>query len=111
MTLVGDQNLRILLEIGRDDDRRDVVANIVDRQEQVAGHQEIDLSGRQQRSIVHLRTAHLDLDVQPVLGVGSVSHCLVETAVTALGKPVGRKDNLVGCRGATRDQHCRHHGE
>ena len=85
----------ITLEEGRDDHCRDAVAHIVERQQQIPCHQEIQPPGRQHRPVVDLRAARLDFDIEPVAFIGAVHQCLVEPAMTALGQPVGAHDDLV----------------
>ena len=92
---VGDDGLRVLLEDGADHRHRHAVLYLVEGQQQVAGHQEVDLAGGQHGPVVHLRATLLDLHLQVVAPVGAVGHRLVEAAMAGLCAPVGGKDHLV----------------
>ena len=92
---VGHQRLRVLLEHRRHHHRGHRVLDVVEAVQQVAGHQEVDAPGRQQRPVVDLRPARLDGHVQAVLLVGAVGHRLVEAAVRGLGLPVGGESDLL----------------
>ena len=51
------QDLRVLLEDGRDHDHRDVVLDVVEGAEHAAAHVEVDLAGGEQLAVVDLRPA------------------------------------------------------
>ena len=95
--LIGmrDQHLRVLLEIGRDFDGRDVLRDRVEALQRVGGQEEVDLADRQQDAVVHARAARHDGHVEPVFAVGAVGQRLVEAAVLGLGHPVGAEGDLV----------------
>jgi hypothetical protein len=86
---VREDGLRVFLEEGRDHHGGHAVLHVVEGLQQVAGHQEVDLAGRQHRPVVDHRAALLDVDVEAVLLVGAVHQRLVEAAVAGLRLPVG----------------------
>jgi hypothetical protein len=73
--------------------------------QQVARHQEVELAGGQQRTVVDLRTALHDLTSSPEASVGAVGEG-PEPAMPALGLPVGAEPHrLQGLgEGACRDR-------
>ena len=60
-------DLRIFLEVGRDDDDRHVLLDGVEGEQEVAAHVEIDLAGRQQQPVVRLRAARQMVTSSPYL--------------------------------------------
>ena len=108
---MGEEHLRLLLEDGGDDERRDVLLHGGERLEHVAAHVEVDAADRQQHAVVGLRPARHDGDVEVVLGVGAVGDGLVVAAVLGLGDPVGPEahrvpllgERLAGAADARRD--------
>ena len=92
---VRDQRLRIFLEHRCDHHRGHAVLHVVEVVQQVAGHQEVDAAGRQQRPVVDLRAALLEGDIEAEGLVGAVGHRLVEAAVRGLRLPVGGEGHLV----------------
>jgi len=102
-----DQNLRILLEDGRDRHHRHVVCDRIERHQRVRAHEEIKLAGNQQHAIVVVWAARHDGDVQPVTLVGAVGQGLEKSAVLSLGDPVGSERDLIrrGLGAGRRDGH------
>ena len=100
-------DLRILLEIRRDDDDRQVLLDRVEVDEHVAAHVEIDLAGGQQQAVVGLRAALQDRHVEAVFRVGAVDHRLIIAAVLGLGEPVGAERHLVERERRTRQRQAR----
>ena len=98
------EHLRVFLEIGGDDDDRDVAGDRVEGEQKIAAHVEVEPSGGQQQLVVGLRAALDDRDVEAVFGVGAVGDRLVISAVLGLGEPVGPERNLVGGERGRREQ-------
>ena len=101
---MGEYGLRVFLENRGNHRRRHAVLDVVKTQQQVASHQEVDLAGRQQGAVIHLRPTLLDFHVQTHSLVSTVGQGLVETSMAGLGLPVGGKNHfLLGqCRGQRR---------
>jgi hypothetical protein len=101
---VGKNRLRVFLENRGYHHGRHTVFHVVEAQQQVARHQEINLPGGQKGAVVHLRAALGNFHVQPHPFVGSVSHSLVKAAVTRLRPPVRAKNDFLLCKGACSPQ-------
>ena len=89
------KHLRVLLEVGGDDDGRDVLFDREKIADHVAAHEKLDLSGNQQHAAVRLRAALHDRHVEPVFGVGAVDERLEVAAGLGIGEPVGPESDLV----------------
>ena len=88
------------------------VLDVVKGQQQITGNQEVDLSGRQHRAVIHLRTALANLHIEAVLLVGAVCKRLVKPTVAGLSFPVGAEDHfVVGERRCRAARHERGSGE
>ena len=98
------EHLRVLLEMGGDDDDRHVAGDRVEGEQKIAAHVEVQPSGGQQELVVGLRAALNDRDVEAVFGVGAVGDRLVISAVLGLGEPVGPERDLVGGERGRRGQ-------
>ena len=88
-------DLRVLLEVGGDDDERHVLFDRVEVEQQIAAHVEVELAGGEQQAIVGLRTALHDGHVEAVFLVSAVGDRLIIAAVFGLGEPVGAVGHLV----------------
>jgi hypothetical protein len=62
---------------------------------QRVGHRHIELARREKLQAVHLRSAHADRHVEPVLSVRAFGKRLVVAAVFGLREPVGREDDAL----------------
>ena len=89
------QDLRVLLERGRDHHHRDVVLDVVEGAEHAAAHVEVDRAGGEQLAVVDLRAARADRHIQAVFLVDPVGHRLIEAAMLGLGLPVRAEGHLV----------------
>ncbi len=98
------EDLRVLLEHGRDDLGRDVLLHRRIGLEHVAAHVEVDLADRKQQPVVGLWAARQDRHIKPELGVGPVDDRLVEAAVLGLGQPIGAEGDMIG--GANSGERC-----
>ncbi len=97
-----EQRLGILLEDRGDHNDWQAVLHVVEGMKQVASHQEINLADRQQRPVVHLRSALTNSDVQAIATVGAVGEGLVEAAMRCLRFPVGCEADVIEPRGLGR---------
>ncbi len=92
---MGQEDLRVLLEDGRDRHHRHIVGDRIERHQGIGGHEEVDLAGDQEHAVVVVRPARHDGDVEPVFPVGAVGDRLKEAAMLGLGHPVGSERDLV----------------
>ena len=90
------EHLRVLLEVGGDDDDRHVARDRVEGEQKIAAHVEVEPAGGQQEFVIGLRATLNDRDIEAVFGVGPVSDRLVISAVFGLREPVGPERNFVG---------------
>ena len=88
------QDLRALLEVGRDRGERQVGLGRQEIADHVAAHEELELA-EQQEAAVRLRAAGRDGHVEPVFLVSSVGQRLVEAAGGRVGEPVGAEAHPV----------------
>jgi hypothetical protein len=95
------EHLRVLLKHRRDVDHRDIVGDGVERLQRVRAEEEIELTGDQQDTVVVVRAAGHDRDVEPVLLVGPVGQGLEKPALLGLRDPIGSKRDLVQRLGAS----------
>ena len=93
------ETLRILLEVGGDSNRRNIVLDGEEIADHVAAHEELDLAGDQQHAPVRGWAALQDRDVKPVFLVGAVDQSLVIAAGLRIGEPVGPEGHLVERQG------------
>ena len=89
------EHLRVFLEIGGDDNERDVLFDGVESLEQARGHVEVEFARGEQDRVGGLGTALNDFNVEAVFGIGSIRDRLIESAVFGFGEPVGAKAHLV----------------
>jgi hypothetical protein len=92
---VGQEDLRILLEDRGDRDQRHIVGDRVERLQRVRAHEEIELAGGQEDTVVGVGATGHDGDVKAVFLVGAVGDRLEEAAMFGLRHPVGSKRHLV----------------
>ena len=103
---MGQEDLRILLEYGRDRDQGNVVGHGIEGLQGVCAHEEVELARDQEHAVIVVRTARHDGDVEPIAFVGAVGQCLEEAAVLRLRDPVGSERDLVQRLGAAgRNRH------
>ncbi len=95
-------HLRVFLEVRRNHDDGQILVDRVEREQEVAAHVEIELSGGQEKAVVRLRAALDNGHVEAVFLVGSIDQRLVISAVLGLGEPIGAERDFVG-----RVRHCR----
>ena len=93
--LVAEQDLRVLLEEGRNRHKRRVLCHHVEHDGRARDHSHVGAAGDQNLGAIHLRAALLQLDVETVGLVGAVGDGLVEATVLGLGAPAGEQPDLV----------------
>ena len=84
-----------LLEIGGDDDGRQVLIGGHEVADEIAAHIEFDLAEQQKQAAVGLRPARPDRDVEPVFLVGAVRERLIIAARLGIGEPVESERDLI----------------
>ena len=88
-------DLRIFLEIGRDDNDRQLLFGGGKAKQHIAAHVEFDLAGGEQQAIVGLGAALQNGHIEPVFGVGAVDDRLIIAAMFGLGEPIGAERHFV----------------
>ena len=91
---MAQEDLRLLLEMGRDDDGGNVLLHGREGLDHAAAHVEVELADGQQHAVAGPRAARHDGDLEAVFLVSAVGDGLVIAAMLALGEPVGAEGHL-----------------
>jgi hypothetical protein len=91
---MAQEHLRVLLEMRRDDHRRNVLLDRREGLDHAAAHVEVELADRHEHAVAGAGPARHDRDLQAVLFIGPIGHGLVESAVLSLRNPVGAKGHF-----------------
>ncbi len=91
---MAHEDLRIFLEMGRHDHRRNILLDGREGLDHAAAHVEVELADRHQHAVGGARAPGHDGDLEPVFLEGSIRDGLIIAAVLGLGDPVRAERDL-----------------